>query len=283
MPMIMFEDCHRHLIIMEENMKIADFIHIMEEIAPVELKESYDNVGLMVGDREREVTRILVALDCTMDVINEAEEIGAELILSHHPLIFHKPSSVTEDTLQGRKIRALVKNDIALYSSHTNWDTVKDGLNDTFAGILGFNESRIMETNSHDSSCGIGRIVTLKESRLLKDIIKEVKEKLDLQYLRYAGNPGKQIKKIALINGSGEDFFDTAFKMEADLVITGDTTYHFVSDYNEMGLSIMDIGHYNSEWPLVKRLAVLVSEKLKENGIEVVISRETKDPYKLWV
>lgn len=109
-------------------MKIDKLIKIMETIAPPNLKESYDNVGLMVGDREADVAKILVALDCTLEVIEEAKALGADLILSHHPLLFRKPSTITTDTLLGRKIIELIKNDIALYSSHTNWDSVSAGI-----------------------------------------------------------------------------------------------------------------------------------------------------------
>lgn len=121
-------------------MLLNDFIKIMEEIAPPSLKEDFDNVGLMVGDRKKEVSKVLVALDCTK--INKAEELNVDLILTHHPLIFKKPSSITTDTLLGSKIIELIKNDINLYSAHTNWDSVKNGINDTIVEVLGMKSKR---------------------------------------------------------------------------------------------------------------------------------------------
>ena len=260
-------------------MKIDKFIKTMQEIAPDYLKESYDNVGLMVGDKNSNVTKILVALDCTLDVIEEAKLVGAQLILSHHPLIFKKPSSITTDTLLGKKIIELIKNDISLYSSHTNWDSVKGGINDEFVAYLGFNSNSIIEINSLDNSAGIGRLVDVEEEMTLDKVIKIVKEKLNLETVRFSGDLNKTIKRIAFINGSGQSFMERAYNDGADLIITGDTTYHFVSDYNEMGLAIIDVGHFNSEWPIVKKLSEKVKEALKDEEIEIVIAKSVRDPY----
>lgn len=259
-------------------MKLKEIISVIEEIAPVNLKEDFDNVGLMVGDREKNITKVLLALDCTEEVINEAKEIGAELILTHHPLLFRKPSTITTDTLLGRKIISLIKNDINLYSAHTNWDSVKGGLNDTLVEILGFNEGLIMEKSKVDSKAGIGRVVNLNKKMTVLEIINLIKKSLGVKSLRYSGDLDKIIKRVAIINGSGQDFFYDAKKLGADLIITGDTTYHFVSDYKEMGLNILDIGHFNSEWPVL----IKVSEKVKEKligKVEFVISKKSKDPY----
>ncbi len=190
--------------------KINEIIDIMEGLAPLNLKESYDNVGFMVGCREREVTKVLVALDCTIKVIEEAKELGVQFILTHHPLLFKKPKTITTDSLQGKKIMKLIENGIALYSSHTNWDTVKGGLNDEFVKILDFQESKIIEVAPSDPTAGVGRIVQLKEDTTLEEI---------------------------------------------------------------------DIGHFNSEWPLVMSLSEKIKKILEPRGVEVILSKATKDPY----
>lgn len=259
-------------------MKLNDIINIIEDIAPVNLKEGFDNVGLMVGDREKNITKILLALDCTEEVIKEAKEIGAELILTHHPLLFRKPSTITTDTLLGRKIISLIKNDINLYSAHTNWDSVKGGLNDTLVEILGFNEGIIMDRNQVDSEAGIGRVVELTNEMTVLEIINLIKSSLGIKNLRYAGDLNEVIKKIAIVNGSGQDFFGDAKKLGADLIITGDTTYHFVSDYKEMGLNILDIGHFNSEWSVLIKVSEKVKERL-DSDVEFIVSKEAKDPF----
>ncbi|MGG5462633.1 Nif3-like dinuclear metal center hexameric protein [Clostridium sp. B9] len=259
-------------------MKLNDIINIIENIAPVNLKEGFDNVGLMVGDREKNITKILLALDCTNEVIEEAKEVGAELILTHHPLLFRKPSTITTDTLLGKKIIELIKNDINLYSAHTNWDSVKGGLNDTLVKILGFNEGIIMDKNQVDQEAGIGRVVELNKEMTVLEVIDLIKASLGVKNLRYSGDLDNTVKRIAIVNGSGQDFFGDAKKFGADLIITGDTTYHFVSDYNEMGLNILDIGHFNSEWPVLISVSEKVKEKL-DSDVEFFISKASKDPF----
>ena len=128
-------------------MKINDFEVYMNEIAPTYLKEDFDNVGLMVGDSESDISKILVALDGTLEVIEEAIEKGCDLILTHHPLIFSKPSSITDKTIQGTKIRKLIKNNIALYSAHTNLDSVKGGITDVLGKILELEEMKVLSSS----------------------------------------------------------------------------------------------------------------------------------------
>lgn len=259
-------------------MKLSNIINIIEDIAPLNLKEDFDNVGLMVGDREKNINKILLALDCTEDVIKEAKEIGADLILTHHPLLFRKPSTITTDTLLGKKIIDLIKSDINLYSAHTNWDSVKGGLNDTLVEMLGFSKGIIMDKNQIDSDAGIGRVVDLNKEMTVLELINLIKSSLGIKNLRYAGDLAQNIKRIAIVNGSGQDFFNYAKKLGADLIITGDTTYHFVSDYKEMGLNILDIGHFNSEWPVLIKVSEKVKEKL-DSDVEFIISKEAKDPF----
>ena len=250
----------------------------MEVLAPSFLKESYDNVGLMVGTEEKKVKKILLALDCTKEVIEEAKENDVDLIITHHPLIFRKPSRIISEDLQGWKIIELIKNDISLYSSHTNLDAVKGGINEELVKALGFKNSKLIEKNNIKGyeEAGIGRIVELKEKILVEDIINLIKEKLGVKNLR-AVIAGKEIKKIALINGSGQDFFSKALALGADCIITGDTTYHFALDYKEMGVTIIDAGHFSTEWSIFLKVMKKVEELFKE--VEFIHSKVIKDPY----
>lgn len=258
--------------------RVKDIIETMEDFAPVNLKEDFDNVGLMVGDKEKEVKRILLSLDCTLEVIEEAKEKDVDLIITHHPLIFRRPSSITTDTLVGKKIIELIKNDISLYSSHTNLDSASGGLNETIVNILGYDSKELIESNKNarNSNEGLGRIIRLDKAIALDDLVKLVKEKLNIEGLKVV-KASEEVKNIAVINGSGSSFFDIAYEKGADCIITGDTTYHFASDYKEMGVSIIDTGHFLSEWIVFLEVINKLQDKLEE--IEIIISDYSKDPY----
>lgn len=259
--------------------KVNNIINEMELLSPTYLKEDFDNVGLMVGDKNKEVKKVLLALDCTLKVIEEAKKENVELIITHHPLIFKRPSSITTDTLQGKKIIELIKNDISLYSSHTNLDSVENGLNDTIVSILGFDNSKILEKNKRDDKAGLGRIVSLKESIQLEDLISKIKKSLNINNLRVVKGKDK-VNKIAIINGSGQDFIGKAVALGADCIITGDTTYHFASDYKEMEISILDVGHFASEQITFFNVMENLKEKFKD--VEFITSTVEEDPFSFY-
>lgn len=267
-------------------LKVKDLHRIMEEHAPAKFKESYDNVGLMVGDRDCEITSILVALDCTLEVIEEAKKKGCNLILTHHPLIFKKPNSITTDTLIGKKILQLIKNDINVYSSHTNLDSVKGGINEIIMELLGFNNYFTIDPSDrrgdNDNNTGIGRIATVTESTTLSELCDKVKTSLNIPVLRYSGEDSYKISKVAVINGSGQDYFSEARRLGADCIITGDTTYHYVSDFNEEGIPVIDAGHFGTEWPAMQVVAKWLKNQLKFKGYEnfVFESEFSRSPYK---
>ena len=259
--------------------KVNNIIKEMELLAPTYLKEDFDNVGLMVGDKNKEVKKVLLALDCTLKVIEEAKKENVELIITHHPLIFKRPSSITTDTLQGKKIIELIKNDISLYSSHTNLDSVENGLNDTIVSILGFDNFKILEKNKRDDKAGLGRIVSLNESIQLEDLISKIKKSLNINNLRVVKGKDK-VNKIAIINGSGQDFIGKAVALGADCIITGDTTYHFASDYKEMEISILDVGHFASEQ--ITFFNVMENLKEKFTDVEFITSTVEDDPFSFY-
>ena len=195
--------------------KVMEISKEIEEFAPKFLKEDYDNVGLMVGDSKKEVKRVLLSLDCTNEVIKEAIDLNCDLIINHHPLLFKRPSSIVKGDLIGDKIITLIKEDIALYSCHTNLDSAKNGINETIVNMLGFNSSGIIEMSEAQNyeDGGIGRIVKLEEEMLFSDIIDLVKEKLNIKNMRIVrGN--EKVNVLAIINGSGQDFFYKAKSLE---------------------------------------------------------------------
>lgn len=268
------------------SLKVKDISKLIEDFAPIKLKESYDNVGLMVGDRETTVSSILIALDCTEAVIEEAKATGCNFIITHHPLLFKKPSSITTDTLTGRKVIELIRNNINLYASHTNLDSAAGGINDSIANILGYKNSEVIEPSVidgiKDNKAGIGRLILLEEEITLSELCDKVKKALEISCIRYSGDEAKKIKRLAIINGSGQDYFNAARHKGADCIITGDTTYHYVSDFCEDNIAVIDAGHFSTEWPAMKLFGISLEKMLREKGFEgsVILSQRTKDPYK---
>lgn len=268
------------------SVKVKEFHAIIEKVAPSVLKEKYDNVGLMIGDMEQHIGNILVAMDCTMEVIEEAVEKGCNFVFTHHPLLFIKPATITNETLKGKKILKLIKNDIALYSAHTNLDSAFNGINDYAAKIIGYESIEVMDKskiNGFQEDSGIGRILELKETIVLKDLCEKVKELYSSKTLKYSGNEKWKIKRVALINGSGQDYFSLAKDMGADCIITGDTTYHFVSDLIEEGIAVIDPGHFDTEWSAFKIVVNNLEGKLRNIGFNgnIIFSETCRNPYKV--
>ncbi|MDD3224515.1 MAG: Nif3-like dinuclear metal center hexameric protein [Clostridium sp.] len=269
-------------------LKVRDISCIAERIAPKILCESYDNVGLMVGDLEDNVGTILAALDCTNEVIDEAISKKCNLILTHHPLLFKRPDSITTQTLLGKKIIKLVQNNINVYSMHTNLDSVKCGLNDILMDILGFKNCKILKSTNVSTSelsgkeCGIGRVTELEKSIPLIELVHKVKNNLNIDSLRYIGLKDMPVKTVAVVNGSGSSFLKYCENIGADCVITGDVTYHDASDYREMNMAVIDAGHFGTEWAPFNQFASNFQNVIKQNGFEnkVLISDTTFDPYK---
>lgn len=228
-------------------MKLRAIIREIEDRYPLYLREEWDNVGLIVGDREKEIEKIQLSLDATEDTIENAIKNNVDLIITHHPLIFKEISRINSDSVLGRKILKLIKNDIAVYSLHTNLDSAKDGLNDWIVKkVFGIEESDILDKKNGEY--GIGRVVTLEESWTGEGIIEVLKDKLSLENISIVNlDLKKNIKKIGIVTGAGGSYWRKGKDSKIDLLITGDIKYHEALDMKENGMSAIDIGHFESE------------------------------------
>ena len=222
--------------------KILDFLC---GFAPVEFAESYDNVGLLVGNKNKEIKKVLITLDADEEVINDAHKNGCELIISHHPLIFTPIKRITEDNSISKSIIKLIKNDISLISMHTNFDSVNSGLCDLFLDKIAKTKNRTAIEG--DLENGLGRIAELCEEKSLFDILNTVKKEFRIYNLKYIGDKDKKIKKIAVCNGGGADFLYKAHELSADVYISGDFKYHHARFAYENGISLIDVPHYDAE------------------------------------
>ncbi|MCI6737891.1 MAG: Nif3-like dinuclear metal center hexameric protein [Intestinibacter sp.] len=333
-------------------MKLCNLIQKIESKYPTNLAYSWDNVGLLVGDYEKEIKKILVTLEANEAVVDEAIKNKVDLVITHHPFIFSKISRVNSGDLKGRLILKLIKNDISLYSMHTNFDIAKDGLNDYFMEIMGFKNCEILEETHSEklyklavyvpvgyedkirevlgannagyignySHCtfntkgkgtfkaeegtnpfigeigyiekadevkietvvqesilnkvvqevikahpyeevaydvyelqnqgqkeGLGRISTLDKEMTLEELANKIKSTLNMDKIRLVGNLDSKINRVALCTGAGSDLVKLSKAKGADVLITGDMKYHEAQDALDMGMNVIDCGHFDTE------------------------------------
>ena len=250
---------------------VADILAFLETLAPASLKMEWDNVGLLCGSKSTEVTKILVALDPFEGVCREAADIGAQLIVTHHPLIFRAPNSITDETSIGRSIMFLCRHGISAVNAHTNLDVAPGGVNDVLAEKLGLQNTVTLED-------GLLRMGETK-AQDLPSFLASVKEKLGCQGLRYvdSGNP---VKKVAVGGGSCAGEMMDALAAGCDTFVTSDIKYNQFWDAQDLGLNLIDAGHFYTENPIVPVLAEKISAAFPE--IEVKISETHTDCMKFF-
>ncbi len=254
---------------------VKDIFNHLNKLADVKLAEKWDNVGLMLGSNNNEVSRVLVCLDVTTSVVEEAIANNVNLIVSHHPLIFKPLKNIDYTTdFKSRIIRNLIKNDISVISFHTNLDSATLGLNDYLAKILKLNEIQVLFEHSLDNTAGLGRIGKLTNSLKLNDFITYIKNCFSLETVSAVIGDEKEISTIALLGGSGADFIYTL--PEVDVYLTGDVGYHAALDAIEMKKNIIDVGHFTEN--LVKDLLL---DYISELNVEVIKSTVEKSPFKI--
>ena len=362
-------------------MKLNDLIKQIEKKYPLSLAYDWDNVGLLVGDFESEIKKVLVTLEANENVIDEAIENNVDLIVTHHPFIFKKINKINTKDLKGRLIHKLIKNDIALYSMHTNFDIAFDGLNDYFMEIMGFKNTKILDvTNSqtlyklavyvpktHElvlrdalgeagagyignyshctfntpgigtfkpdentnpfigtvgeieeveevkietivpqsilqktidkmikvhpyeevaydiyklenkgESVGLGRYASLDVQTNLQALCEKIKLKLNMNHIRVVGDLNTKIKKVAVVTGAGSDMVRLAKSKNCDVIITGDVKYHEAQDALDMGMTIVDCGHFDTE-DIFKDVMKRFLDSIE--GIEIIRSEINLNPF----
>ncbi len=220
---------------------VRDIYNFIDKIAPFSEAEEWDNAGFLVGDKDKEVDKILFSLDITSDVILQAVTYGADLIVTHHPVIFKPVSTVTKDSL----VYKLVENKLSIICAHTNYDKAADGVNDILCRRIGLNDF----IRCAGLCLNIG---TLSNKISIEQFVQEVKNSLNA-VARY--NKGTDfVQKIAVCAGSGSDYLDIARDMGCDVLLTGDGSHHSFLDAEEYGMALVCAGHFETEAIAVKPL-----------------------------
>jgi len=240
---------------------------IEEKWAPSYALE-WDNVGLLVGAFDKEIKHILVALDATDDVVAQAINMKADMIISHHPMIFSEIRKVTDEDFIGKRIITLIKNDISCYAAHTNFDVkAMASLNEA---SLELSDTKVLFVSAdEDVPQGIGRVGTIKKESSLSDFAKYVKQRLAIDDIRIFGNPGKMIKTVAISGGSGNSMVEDAIKAGADVLVSGDISHAKGLDAVSAGMAIIDAGHYGTECVFVPFVKETLSEMFPDVKISV--------------
>ncbi len=247
---------------------------------PEELKEEWDNVGLMTGDESQNINKVLVSLDVTLDTVREAVSFGAELIISHHPLIFSPVKNITEDNSTGSLLRQLIKNDISVYSMHTNFDKAKGGMNDLLAKKLGllnireYFEDELITPNGKKLD-NIGRVGTLPSPMTLDDFADFVKASLGSSCIKVFGDGDEMIKDVALCTGSGGSLLYSAYNSGADVYLSGDLGHHHAQTASEIGLNMIDAGHFETENIICQYLYDVLNSEFPD----LLIKKSDAKPY----
>jgi dinuclear metal center YbgI/SA1388 family protein len=256
--------------------KVSDILHILEKLAPSFLAEDWDNPGLQVGDPNKRVVKILVSLDPTLGALREAERRGADMLLTHHPLLFRSISSVDESVYPGNVIAEACRKGVSIMAAHTNLDVTLGGINDLLAHMLQLQNVQVLEPKERGDG-GLGRIGDLTGPLSLGALIEKVKSMLGLAFLRVSGNRDAVIKRVAVVGGAGGDLVAAASRSKADVLITGDIRHHEALLAEHLGMALVDAGHYETEKAALELFADKLRRRLREGGCAVSVQTYTEE------
>ena len=223
----------------ERKMLCKEIIEVLERVYPKQAALEWDNVGLLVGRTDKNVEKILVALDATDEVNDEAIEKGIDMIVTHHPLLFSPLKKITDENLIGNRVVKLSQHDIPYYAMHTNYDIL--GMADLSGNVLGLND---MEALSEE---GVGRVGYLEKACSLEACCELVKERFQLDNVKVFGDIKSSVNRVAISPGSGKHMSSIALQKGAQVLVTGDIDHHEGIDAVAQGLAIIDAGHYGLE------------------------------------
>ncbi len=250
---------------------VNNIITYLEKVAPLNLKESWDNVGLLIGERHTDTEKIIFSMDLTNAAIDMAIKEGANMIVTHHPLIFKPMANISSDTIRGQKIMKCIKHNISVYTAHTNLDSCLSGTSDAIFDILELNNKKVTNIIDEVTGAGLGRFGTLNTTYTLESFLQYLKEKgfSNISYSMDKEGLNKKIKKVCISTGA---FYmgtlASAYKENCDVYITGDVGYHDAQEGYDRNMAIIDLGHYKSEIHVFKTIMNKISNYF---DVEVIL------------
>lgn len=257
-------------------MTCREIIALLQEQSPEEFACDWDNVGLLVGDFEQEINRIYIALDATDETIAEAVTENADLLLTHHPMIFRGLKKVNTQDFTGRRVVKLIQHNISCYAMHTNFDV--KGMAELAAERMGLTDCKVLDVTcqSGEGAEGIGRVGMLSEEMTLEDCIRRVKQSFEVDTVKVFGDLTQKVRTAAVCPGSGKSVISHALHAGAQVLVTGDIDHHEGIDAADQGLAVIDAGHYGVEKLFIPYMVQYLRDRTE--GIEV-LGQPVKQPF----
>ena len=255
--------------------KVKDVTKVVEEFAPLSIQEKWDNSGLCIGSPEAPVTSVLLGLDCTPELVDEAIECGADMIITHHPLIFGGLKKISPDDMVGAAVFKAIKAGISIYAAHTNADKVIAGVSGAMAAKLGLTDVQILEEDGEGT--GLGVVGNLPEPMTAEQAVELVKNRFALKSVRTSKPIEGKIERVAMCGGSGGSLISAAKAAGAQLYLSGDISYH--NFFTSEGFMLMDIGHYESEIEIVDILFSLIKKNFPTFAVRITQNMHSNPIY----
>ncbi len=242
-------------------MKVKEITDTIEAFAPLSFQASYDNSGLIVGRHEREVHGVLIAVDLTLEVLAEAERLGADMIVTHHPIIFSPLKRLTSANYVEQCVEQAIRKDIVIYAAHTNLDSAPDGMSWRLGELLGVERMSVLELNDPKSGAGFGIVGELAQPTSTVEYIDSIAQRLSLKSLRHSQATKQCVQRVAICTGSGGSMIGAVKSCCADIYITADLRYNDFFEAQKH-FTIVDIGHYESEFCAIEIIFDILSKKI---------------------
>ena len=255
--------------------KVKDVAAVIEEFAPLSIQEKWDNSGLCVGSPDASVTSVLLGLDCTVELVDEAIACGADMIVTHHPLIFSGLKKISPDDMVGEAVIKAIKAGISIYAAHTNADKVIAGVSGAMAVKLGLQNVEVLSEEGEGT--GLGVVGEFPQAMTAGNVVEMVKERFGLEVVKTSKPIEGLIKKVAMCGGSGGSLIAAAKASGAQLYLSGDISYH--NFFTSEGFMLMDIGHYESEIEIVDILFSLVKKNFPTFAVRITQNMHSNPIY----
>lgn len=242
-------------------MTVGDITEAIESFAPLALQEDYDNAGLVVGRPSDEVHKVLLAVDVTEEVMDEAEREGCDMIVTHHPIIFHPLKRFNSASYVERCVERAIRRGIALYACHTNLDSAPQGMSWRLASMLGVEKLRVLQPSGRGEGAGFGVVGELASAMPTESFLRHVAEVTGARAVRYSDTASEEVRRVAVCTGAGASCMADAMRAGADVYVTADLKYNdFMTPVGT--LTVVDIGHFESEYCAIGILFEVLSKKM---------------------